>query len=601
MSRRHLLPIALFAFLPSGLAQTASVTTLFSFPSANYFSPNAAQLIQAADGNFYGLTNYNLEFFRLSPDGTYTPILELPSSVMPASDIVQGPDGAFFTVLNGSASGTCDSPNFCGAIARLTSSGGFQIEHLFTGGSDGANPGGRLVLGADGNFYGTASAGGSTSGSCGSTALLLPGCGAIFRMTPAGAFQVVYTFTGATDGLAPGSGLFQASDGNFYGTTFGQPDAEGCSPGGLSSAPDCGTVFQFTSGGKLSTVAAFAYGGDTFDNFFTLTPAEGDDDSLYGVTDTPNDNGTDTIYKISGSGALTTLDNQSAESGGISPLFAASDGNLYGAESFFNGSSSTYKVLQLSSVSGISTIFQSTSGSSGGVFFNDGLVQGNDGAFYGTASSEGSQSEYGVVYRLAISPALPPPVQIELSANQVLVGESVTASFKVLNAYSLTMQQCYGFVTSNGVTTPLGKVQGSYSASTKLYTGAVTFEPSVGTYNYALTCGGIESGYATLAVGYPTTTNLAANPASVTPPGTVSLQATVTRSASGATGTPTGTVTFSSGSVTIGTASLNGSGVANYSASTSGISAGNYTVVANYNGDGSDTASTSSGVVVTVK
>jgi hypothetical protein len=41
--------------------------------------------------------------------------------------------------------------------------------------------------------------------------------------------------------------------------------------------------------------------------------------------------------------------------------------------------------------------------------------------------------------------------------------------------------------------------------------------------------------------------------------------------------------------------------VANYSASTSGIGAGNYTVVANYNGDGSDVASTSSGVVVTVK
>jgi hypothetical protein len=187
-------------------------------------------------------------------------------------------------------------------------------------------------------------------------------------------------------------------------------------------------------------------------------------------------------------------------------------------------------------------------------------------------------------------------VQIALSSSTVQPGKPVTVSLKVLNAFSLTMQQCYAF--QNG--TPLGKVPGTYSASTKLYTFATTFTPTqAGTYNYAVTCGGVESGTATLQVGYPTTTTLAASANPVTPPATETLTATVSRT--GAAGTPTGSVTFTSGTIVIGTAGLNGSGVATLTTSTSGVPAGTYPVVAKYGGDTLDGASSSSGVSVAVQ
>jgi len=46
------------------------------------------------------------------------------------------------------------------------------------------------------------------------------GCGAVFRITPAGVATVLYSFgANASDGLFPSGALELASDGNFYGTT----------------------------------------------------------------------------------------------------------------------------------------------------------------------------------------------------------------------------------------------------------------------------------------------------------------------------------------------------------------------------------------------
>jgi hypothetical protein len=99
----------------------------------------------------------------------------------------------------------------------------------------------------------------------------------------------------------------------------------------------------------------------------------------------------------------------------------------------------------------------------------------------------------------------------------------------------------------------------------------------------------------------PTATSLAIAPTSLTPPTDVTFTATVARSANGSTGTPTGTVTFYYESVALATAAVNGSGVASLTAPTSGIPAASYPITAKYNGDGSDAASTSAPVTVTVQ
>ena len=76
---------------------------------------------------------------------------------------------------------------------------------------DGQAPAAPLVQGTDGNFYGTTDNGG-TSPNCQS------GCGTVFQLTPDGVLTTLHSFDGS-DGQEP-SGLVQATDGPFYGTTF---------------------------------------------------------------------------------------------------------------------------------------------------------------------------------------------------------------------------------------------------------------------------------------------------------------------------------------------------------------------------------------------
>jgi hypothetical protein len=61
---------------------------------------------------------------------------------------------------------------------------------------------------------------------------------------------------------------------------------------------------------------------------------------------------------------------------------------------------------------------------------------------------------------------------------------------------------------------------------------------------------------------------------------------------------PTGTVTFLDGTASLGTATLNSSGIATFTTAT--LAAGSHSITATYSGDASDTASTSAAVAVTV-
>jgi hypothetical protein len=103
-----------------------------------------------------------------------------------------------------------------GAVFELTPlSGGWteQILYSFTGGADGGGPN-SLLLGQDGNLYGTAAGGGNNGCYYGVS------CGVVFQLVPSGSGwteNVIYAFTGAyTDGWDP-SGLIQDSQGNLYG------------------------------------------------------------------------------------------------------------------------------------------------------------------------------------------------------------------------------------------------------------------------------------------------------------------------------------------------------------------------------------------------
>jgi Bacterial Ig-like domain (group 3)/FG-GAP-like repeat/FG-GAP repeat len=104
--------------------------------------------------------------------------------------------------------------------------------------------------------------------------------------------------------------------------------------------------------------------------------------------------------------------------------------------------------------------------------------------------------------------------------------------------------------------------------------------------------------YGTGAVTPPataTTTALTASAATINAGASVTFTATVT----GTAGTPTGTVTFLDNTTTLGTGTLNASGVATYSSSA--LTTGAHSITAQYGGDSNFAASTSKAVTVTVQ
>ncbi len=502
--------------------QTVSYTPLGSFNNVdNKYAeePVYSEFLQAADGNFYGLVIATSQLIKVAPAGGLTVVADASTNITYApSALVQGPDGNFYGMGEGGKS--------YGQIFKLTPAGDATSLYSFTDGSDGSNAdasGNSLIVGSDGNLYGVVLFGGTVNSQCGG------GCGVVFRISPSGAYKVVYSFTGGLDGAYPTPSLLQASDGNFYGVT-----RAGGSLCQNQNTPGCGTVFQLTPSGKLKTIYNFPSSGPA------SGLVEGSDGALYGVLADGDDSNTSSIYRIDFSGDYSTV----VPNGSFrSSLFPGSDGAFYG-----NTASEAFRLA----VDGTLQTYEPSEQTTHLFDLGVGISQGSDGNFYGLGD-EGFEQP-AVAYKLSVSPPYPAPVQVSLSSSSVVApGSSVVASFKVLNAYSLTMQQCYAFSSVNGgPITPLGKVSGTFANN--VYSGSVAFTPATGIYDLALTCGGIESGYATLSVGYPTATTLTASPTSVMPPNTVQLQATVKRTS--ASGTPGGSVTFSSGTDNLGTASL---------------------------------------------
>ncbi len=192
--------------------------------------------------------------------------------------------------------------------------------------------------------------------------------------------------------------------------------------------------------------------------------------------------------------------------------------------------------------------------------------------------------------------------KVTASPNPATVGQSVTlkatvtgssgtptgsVSFSVGGETFATVPTTAGVATLSATTN--GQAPGSY--------------PVIGTYSGNSTYNPSTSPATSVTVNKaPTSTVLTASPTSVTPPASVTLTATVKRSTSGAAGTPTGSVTFyANGSTALATIKVNSSGVAKLTASTAGYAAATYSITAKYTGDGSDVASTSSVVKVTLK
>ncbi len=230
-----------FRLLPSG-----GLFPLVHFHGVNGAYPSPV-LIQGADGNFYGTTENGGAkggwgtVFKMTPGGVLTTLYSFSYSDggAPVPGLVQDTDGSFYgTTYFGGTNGY-------GTVFRMTPQGALTTLYAFTGGSDGGYPFGGLLLGTDGNLYGTTESGGIYSD------------GTVFRIGPEGALTTLVQFEGY-NGANPEATLVQAADGSVYGTT---------QMGGTSGE---GTVFRLSMGGPLqitsqpATQLAYAGANVTF-------------------------------------------------------------------------------------------------------------------------------------------------------------------------------------------------------------------------------------------------------------------------------------------------------------------------------------------------
>jgi uncharacterized repeat protein (TIGR03803 family) len=261
------------------------------------------------------------------------------------------------------------------------------------GGDSGEYPLSTVAQGRDGNFYGTTEYGGTGSG-CRPL-----GCGTIFKITPDGTLTTLYSFCALTYctslfGEEP-SGLVLATDGNFYGTT---------AAGGPSNF---GTFFRITPTGTLTNLHSFD-GTDGSRPLGTLVQAT--DGSFYGTTQSGGDltcddpYGCGTVFKITPTGALTTLHSFEATDG-YEPgggVVQANDGNFYGTTPL-GGAHNAGTVFRITLKGRLTTVH--TFDGTDGYFPAAGMVQATDGNLYGTTNSGGTYG-VGVVFRISLGGAL---------------------------------------------------------------------------------------------------------------------------------------------------------------------------------------------------
>jgi uncharacterized repeat protein (TIGR03803 family) len=185
-------------------------------------------LIQARNGNLYGTTaqgggivNQSWLYgtvFELTLDGTLTSVYSFcltgyptcPDGEFPVGQLVQAADGNFYGATNQGGTG------HYGTIFKMTSSGQLTTLHAFED-TDGGFPAG-IMQASDGSFYGSTDYGGANGDG-----------GTLFLLNSAG-FTTFYNFCSAPncpDGDAP-SVLTQATDGIFYGTTINGGNLNAC-------------------------------------------------------------------------------------------------------------------------------------------------------------------------------------------------------------------------------------------------------------------------------------------------------------------------------------------------------------------------------------
>jgi uncharacterized repeat protein (TIGR03803 family) len=265
----------------------------------------------------------------------------------PGVALTPGPNGVFYGMASfGGQNGT-------GTIFKISASGQFKVLHTFSvldanfHNEDGAYPLRTIVIGNDGNLYGTTRQGGQN------TCLATNGCGVAWVIDRSG-FRVLHQFT-ASEGHA--ASLLQSHDGFFYGCAV-WPATSLPSSGPLPS----GILYRMTpSGQDFQVLYTFSQtdsnganndGADCYEPLVETRPGV-----FYGSATNGGTNGTGVVFRYSNWNpgvvevvhSFSAIDAAGDNWDGANPtarLTPAPDGTLFSTASYggANGNGVVYRV-----------------------------------------------------------------------------------------------------------------------------------------------------------------------------------------------------------------------------------------------------------------
>jgi uncharacterized repeat protein (TIGR03803 family) len=363
------------------LAQTYTETNLYSFgaSSTDGTGPDGG-LVRDAAGNLYGTTSAGGgsaacsggcgTAFKLNTSNKET-ILHVftggSDGADPVASLTLDKSGNLYgtTELGGLGNGT---------VFKITAAGKYSILHTFGRlAGDGASPGGPLTLDADGNMYGTTAFGGGT------------GFGTVFRVSAKGVETILYNFTGGLDGATPEANVIRDAAGNIYGTA---------TAGGANSS---GVLFELSSQNVETVIYPFCSLADCADGGLPTYIVRNSQGVFFG-----NASEFGIIFEVTSEGVETALHSfclpggiDCDDGGGaIGPLLL-SGGNIYGTASQDGATEGI--VYELTTTGTETTLYNGSFRK--GTFLFGGVVTDSVGNLYGTAAVGGSHG-VGSVFKL---------------------------------------------------------------------------------------------------------------------------------------------------------------------------------------------------------
>ena len=296
------------------ITPTGTITDLHDFDFTDGAGPYSG-LSLGTDGNFYGTTyqggtHSRGTIFKITPAGGFTLLYSFSDTGdggYPKTPPVQAQDGSLYGA-------TGNATNY--VLYKLTTAGVFSVVATLPGQSYAP-----LLLGTDGNLYGTTLYGGTYNG------------GVVFQFSPATKLlKTIFNFHTEWSPYAP---LIQAADGFLYGTTTSGGTGSGGVVYKISTAGVYKVLFNFSTTNSANGASSFA------------GLVQGSDKFLYGVTSAGGANGQGVLFKISTAGTgFTVLHNFITATGDTpysTPLLHT-NGKIYGL-AYHGGTKAPYGMV----------------------------------------------------------------------------------------------------------------------------------------------------------------------------------------------------------------------------------------------------------------